>query len=106
MLKILQVRLQLYMNHKLPDVQVGFRKGRGNRDQIATIHWIIKKAREFQGNTYFCFIDYAKAFHCVDYNKLWKSLQEMGISDHLTCLQRNLYTGQEATVRSGHRTTD
>ena len=105
-LKILQTRLQLYMNHKLPDVQVGFRKGRGNRDQVASIHWIIKKAREFQGSIYFCFIDYAKAFHCVDHNKLWKSLQEMGISDHLTCLQRNLYTGQEATVRSGHRTTD
>ena len=106
MLKILQARLQQYMNHKLPDVQPGFRKGRGTRDQIANICWVIEKAREFQKNTYFCFIDYAKAFDCVDHNKLWKILQEMGIPDHLTCLLRKLYTGQEATVRTGHRTTD
>ena len=89
MLKILQ-RLQLYMNLELPDVQTGFRKGRGTRDQIANIHWIIKKAREFQKNIYFCFIDYAKAFDCVDHNKLWKILKEMGIPDHPTCLLRNL----------------
>ena len=94
------------MNHELPDVQAGFRKGRGNRDQIANIHWIIKKAREFQRNIYFCFIDYAKAFGCVDPNKPWKILQVMGIPDHLTCLLRNLYVGQEATVRTGHGTTD
>ena len=95
------------MNHEFPDVQAGFRKGRGTRDQISNIHWILKKARGFQKNIYFCFIDYAKAFNCVDHNKLWKRiLQEMGIPDHLTCLQRNLYAGQEATVRSGHRTTD
>ena len=94
------------MNHELPDVQAGFRKGRGTRDQIANILWIIEKAREFQKNIYFCFIDYAKAFHCVDHNKLWKILQEMGIPDHLTCLLRNLYAGQEATVRTGHGTTD
>ena len=107
MLKILQARLQLYMNHELPDVQAGFRKGRGTRDQIANIHWIIKKAREFQKrNTYICFIDYAKAFDCVDHNKLWKILKEMGITDHLTCLLRNLYADQEATVRTGHGTTD
>ena len=106
MLKILQVRLQRYMNHELPDVQAGFRKGRGTRDQMATIHWIIEKAREFQKNIYFCFIDYTKAFDCVDHNKLWKILKEMGISDHLTCLLRNLYVGQEATVRTGHGTTD
>ena len=106
MLKILQARLQQYMNHELPDVQAGFRKGRGTRDQIANICWIVKKAREFQKNIYFCFIDYAKAFDCVDHNKLWKILQEMGISDHLTCLLRNLYAGQEATVRTGHRTTN
>ena len=106
MLKILQTRLQEYVNHELPDVQAGFRKGRGTRDQIANIHWIIKKAREFQKNIYFCFIDYAKAFDCVDHNKLWKILQEMGISDCLTCLLRNLYAGQEATVRTGHGTTD
>ena len=106
MLKILQARLQQYMNHEFPDVQAGFRKGRGTRDQIANIHWIIEKAREFQKNIYFCFIDYAKAFDCVDHNKLWKILQEMGISDHLTCLLRNLYAGQEATVRTGHGTTD
>ena len=93
------------MNRELPDVQAGFRKGRGNRDQIANIHWIIEKAREFQKNIYFFFIDYAKVFNCVDHNKLWKILEEMGISDHLTCLLRNLYAGQEATVRSGHGTT-
>ena len=86
------------MNHELPDVQAGFRKGRGTRDQIANICWIIKKAREFQKNIYFWFIDYAKAFDCVDHNKLWKILKEMGIPDHLTCLLRNLYAGQEATV--------
>ena len=94
------------MNHEIPDVQAGFRKGRGTRDQIANIRWIILKAREFQKNIYFCFIDYAKAFDCVDYNKLWKILKEMGILDHLTCLLRNLYAGQEATVRTGHGTTD
>ena len=94
------------MNHELPDVQDGFRKGRGTRDQIANICWIIKKSREFQKNIYFCFIDYAKAFDCVDHNKLWKILKEMGIPDHLTCLLRNLYAGQEATVRTGHGTTD
>ena len=106
MLKILQARLQQCMNHELPDVQAGFRKGRGTRDQIANIHWIIEKAREFQKNIYFCFLDYAKAFDCVDHNKLWKILQEMGIPDHLTCLLRNRYAGQEATVRTGHGTTD
>ena len=94
------------MNCELPDVQVGFRKGRGTRDQIANIRWIIKKAREFQKNIYFCFTDYAKAFDCVDHNKLWKILKEMGITDPLTCLLRNLYAGQEATVRIGHGTTD
>ena len=94
------------MNHELPDVQAGFRKGRGTRDQIANIHWIMEKAREFQKNIYFCFIDYAKAFDCVDHNKLWKILQEMGIPDHLTCLLRNLYAGQEATVRTRHGPTD
>ena len=104
--KILQARLQQYANCELPDVQAGFRKGRGTRDQIANTHWIIKKAREFQKNTYFCFIDYAKAFDCVDHNKLWKILQEMGISDHLTCLLRNLYGDQEAIVRTGYGTTD
>ena len=97
MLKIYQARLQQYVNHELPDVQAGFRKARGSRDQIANIHWIIEKAREFQKNIY-CFIDYAKAFDCVDHNKLWKTLQEMGIPDHLTCLLINLYAGQEATV--------
>ena len=106
MLKILQARLQQYINRELPDVQAGFRKGRGTRDQIANIHWIIKKAREFQKNIYFCFIDYAKASDCVDHNKLWKILQEMGILDHLTCLLRNLYAGQDTTVRTGHGTTD
>ena len=94
------------MNCELPDVQAGFRKGRATRDQIATICWIIKKAREFQKNIYFCFIDYAKAFDIVDHNKLWKILKEMGIPDHFTCLLRNLYAGQEATVRTGHGTTD
>ena len=103
MLKIIQAKLQQYVNHELPDVQAGFRKG---KDQIANIHWIIKKAREYQKNIYFCFIDYAKAFDCVDHNKLWKILKEMGILDHLTCLLKNLYTGQEATVRTGHGTTD
>ena len=106
MLKILQARLQQYVNRELPDVQAGFRKGRGTRDQIANICWIMEKAREFQKNIYFCFIDYAKAFDCVDHNKLWKILKEMGIPDHLTCLLRNLYAGQEATVRTGHGTTD
>ena len=105
MLKILQARLQQYMNHELPDVQAGFRKGRGTRDQIANSRWIMEKAREFQKNIYFCFIDYAKVFDCVDHNKLWKILKEMGIPDHLTCLLRNLYAGQEATVRTGHGTT-
>ena len=106
MLKILQARLQQYMNCELPDVQAGFRKGRETRDQIANIPWIIKKAREFQKNIYLCFIGYGKAFDCVDHNKLWKILQEMGIQDCLTCLLRNLYAGQEATVRTGHGTTD
>ena len=104
MLKIIQTRLQQYVNHELPDVQVGFRKGRGTWDQIANIQWIIKKTREFQKNIYFCFIDYVKAFDWVDYNKLWKILQEMGIPDHLTCLMKNLYVGQETTVRTGHGT--
>src|SRR5574340_322763 len=106
MLKILQARLQQYVNRELRDVQAGFRKGRGTRDQIANIRWIIEKAREFQKNIYFCFIDYAKAFDWVDHNKLWKILKEMGIPDHLTCLLRNLYVGQEATVRTGHGTTN
>ena len=106
MLKILQARLQQYVNHELPDVQAAFRKGRGTREQIANIHWIIKKAREVQKNIYFCFIDYVKDFDYVDHNKLWKILKEMGIPDHLTCLLRNLYAGQEATVRTGHGTTD
>ena len=106
MLKILQARLQQYVNRELSDVQAGFRKGRGTRDQITDIHWITKKAREFQKNMYFCFMDYSKAFDCVDHNKLWKILKEMGIPDHLTCLLRNLYAGQEATVRTGHGTTD
>jgi len=101
MLKILRARLQQYVNHELPDVQAGFRKGRGTRDQIANICLIMEKAREFQKNIYFCFIDYAKAFDCVDHNKLWRILQEMGIPDHLTCLLRNLNAGQEATVRTG-----
>ena len=94
------------MNCELPDVQAGFRKGRGTRDQISNIHWIMEKAREFQKNIYFCFIDYAKTFDCVDHNKLWKILKGMGIPDHLSCLLRNLYVGQEATVRTGHGTTD
>ena len=106
MLKILQARLQQYMNGELPDVQAGFRKGRGTRDQISNIRWIIEKAREFQEIIYFCFIDYAKAFDYVDHNKLWKILQEMGIPDHLICLLRNLYARQEATVRTEHGTTD
>ena len=106
MLKILQARLQQYMNRELPDIQAGFRKGRGTRDQIAKIFWIIKKVREFQKNIYFCFNDYTKAFDWVDHNKLWKILQEMGIPDHLSCHLRNLYVGQEATARTGHRTTD
>ena len=106
MLKILQARLQQYVNCELPDVQAGFRKDRGTRDQIANVCWIIKKARRFQKNVYFCFIDYAIAFDCVDHSKLWRILQEMGIPDHLTCLLRNLYAGQEATVRTGHETTD
>ena len=106
MLKFLQARLQQYTNHELPDVQAKFRKGRRTTDQIANIGLIIKKAREFQKNIYFCFIDYAKAFDCVDHNKLWKILKEIGIPDHLTCLLRNLYAGQEATVRNGHGTTD
>ena len=106
MFKILQARLQQNVNWELPDVQAGFRKGRGTRDQIANIFWIIKKAREFQNNIYFCFIDYAKAFKCVDCNKLWKILKEMGIPDHLTCFLRNLYADREATVRTGHETTD
>ena len=104
MFQILQARLQQYVNRELPDVQAGFRKGRGTRDQIANICWIVEKAREFQKNIYFCFIDYAKAFDCVDCNKLWKILKEMGIPDHLICLLRNLYAGQEATVRTGHGT--
>ena len=106
MLKILQARLQQYVNKELPDVQAEFRKGRGTRDQIATIRWIIEKAREFQKNIYFCFIDYAKAFDSVDHSKLWKILKEMEIPDPLTCLLRNLYAGQEATVRTGHGPTD
>ena len=105
MLKILQARLQQYVNHELSEVQAGFRKNRGTRDQIANIRWIIKKARVFQKNIYFCFTDYAKAFNCVDHSKLWKILKEMGIPDHLTHLLRNLYAGQEATVRTGHGTT-
>ena len=106
MLKVLQARLQQYRNHELPDVQAGFRKGRGTRDQIANIHWIIEKAREFQKYIFFCIIDYVKASDCVDRNKLWKILKEMGIPDHLICLLRNLYAGQDATVRTGHGTTD
>ena len=106
MLKILYVRPQQYVNQELPDVPAGFRKGRGTRDQIANICWIIKKAREFQKNIYFCFIDYAKAFDCVDHNKLWTAFKEMGIPDRLTCLLRNLYAGQEAIVRTGHGKTD
>ena len=104
MLKIFQARVQQYVNCEIPDVQAGFRKGRGTRDQIANIRWIIEKAREFQKNIYFCFTDYAKAFDCIDHNKMWKILKEMGIPDHLTCLLRNLYAGQEARVRTGHGT--
>ena len=106
MFKTLQARLQQYVNHELPDVQAGFRKGRGTRDQIANISWIINRARESQKNIYFCFIDYAKSFDCVDHDTLWKTPEDMEIPDHLTCLLRNLYAGQEATVRTGHGTTD
>ena len=106
MLKILQARLQQYMNQELPDVQAGFRKDRGTRNQIANIRWIIEKPRVFQINIYFCFIDYTNAFDYVDHNKLWKILKEMGIPDHLTCLPSNLYVGQEATVRTGHGIAD
>uniref|UniRef100_A0AC11D5C9 Uncharacterized protein n=1 Tax=Ovis aries TaxID=9940 RepID=A0AC11D5C9_SHEEP len=106
MLKILQAKLLPYVNHELPDAQACFRKGRGTRDQIANIRWIMEKAREFQKNIDFCFIDYAKAFDCVDHNKRWKFLKKMGIPDHLTCLLRNQYAGQEATVRTEHGTTD
>ena len=106
MLKIPQASLQQYVNRELPDVQAGFRKSKANRDQIANIRWIMEKAREFQKNTSFCFIDYAKAFDCVDHNKLWKILKEMGIPDHLTYLLKNLNAGQEATVKTGHGTTD
>ena len=106
MLKILQAKLQQYVNYELPNVQAGFRKGRGTRDQIANICWIIEKAREFQKNIYFCFINYAKTFDCVDHDKLWKILQEMGIPNHFNCLLRNLYTGQEAIVRTRHGMTD
>ena len=102
MLKILQAKLQQYVNHELPDVQAGFRNGRRTRNQIANIYWIMEKGKEFQKNICFCFIDYAKAFDCVDHNKLWKILKEVGIPDHLTCFLRNLYAGQEATVRTGH----
>ena len=105
-LKILHARLQLYTNQELPDVQAEFRKGRGTRDQIVNICWIIEKAREFQENIYLCFINYGKAFDCVDHDKLWKALTEMGIPDHLTCLLRNLCVGQEATVRTLYRITD
>ena len=106
MLKTLQARLQEYVNCEIPDVQAGFTKGRGTRDQIANIRWIIEKARGFQRNIYFCFIDYAKAFDCVDHNKLWKILKDMGLPHHLTCLLKNLYAGQEETVRTGHGRTD
>ena len=106
MLKILQDRLQQYVNYEVPDVEAGFRKGRGTRDQTANIRWIIEKAREFLKNIYFCFIDYAKAFDCVDHHKLWEILKEMEIPDHLTCLLRNLYADKEATVISGNGTTD
>ena len=106
MLKILQARLQQYVNCEVPDVQAGVRKCRGTRDQIANIRWITEKAREFQTNICFCFTDYAKDFDCVDHNKLWKILKEMGIPDHLTCLLRNVYASQEATVRTGHGPTD
>ena len=104
--KFLEARLQQYVNHELPDIQSGFKKCIRTKDQIANICWIIEKSREFQRNIYFCFTDYAKAFDCVENNKLWKILKAMGIPDHLTCLLRNLYAGQEATVRTGHGTTD
>ena len=106
MLKIFQVRLQQYVNHELPDIQAAFRKGRGNRDQIVNIHWITETVRKFQKNIYFCFTNYTKASDSVDHNKLWKILKEMGLPDHLTCLLRNLYAGQEATVRTGRGITD
>ena len=106
MLKVLQARLQQYVNRELSDAQAGFRKGRGTRDQIANICWIIEKAREFQKNIYFCFIDYTQAFDCVDHNKLWKILKEMGVPDYLTCLLRNLYADQESTVGTGYGTTE
>ena len=106
MLKILQARLQQYVNRELPDVQAGFRKGRGTKNQVANIHWIIEKAREFQKSIYFCFIDYSKAFDCVDHKKIWKILKELRIPDHLTCLLRNPHPGQEATVRTEHGTAD
>ena len=106
MLKILQARLQQYVNHELQDVQAGFRKGRGSRDQIANVHWITKKARQLEKKIYFSFTSYAKAFDCLDDNKLWKIFKEIEITDHFTCLLRNLYAGQEATVRTGHGTTD
>ena len=106
MLKILQARLQQYVKGELPDVQAGFRESRGTRDQIANIHWVMEKAREFQKNIYFCFIDYAKAFDCVDHSKLWKILEEIRTPDHLTCLLRNLYASEKATVRTGHGTID
>ena len=106
MLKILQSRLQQYINYELPEIKAGFRKRRGARDQVANILWITKKVREFQKNIYFCFIDYVKAFDCVDHNKLWKIPKEMEIPDHLTCILRDLYGGQEATVKTGHGTTD
>ena len=102
MLKIIQARLQQYMKHALPNVQAGFRKGKGTRDQIANIRWIMEKAREFQENIYYCFIDYAKAFDCVNHNKLWKILKEISIPDHLTCLLKHLYAGQGVTVKTGH----
>ena len=106
MLKILQARFQQHMNHEIPDVQVGFRKGRGTRDQTVNLRWIIKKAREFQKNIYFCFIDYTKAFDFVDHIKWWKILKDIGIPDHLTCLLRSLYESEEATVKTGHETTN
>ena len=106
MLQILQARLQQYMNRELPDGQAGFRKARGTRDQIANIRWIMEKAKEFQKNIYFCFTNYTKAFDCVDHHKIWKIVKKMGIPDHLTCLLRNLYAGQETTVRTGHGTTE
>ena len=104
--RIVIIAIQQYVNCELPDIQAGFKKDRGMRDQIANIHWIIEKAREFQKNIYLCFTDYAKAFDCVDHNKLWKILKEMGIPHHLICLLRNLYAGQEATVRTGHGATE